>query len=109
VAEGRVIKGAVVEPVIDLVLGKAEESGSLVSGELVDLICEQVEGVIEKGFALVVSKRSRAYLRDVVRVRWANVPVIAHEEIAPRFEFQSLLQIQLRSDEQRQALVQGIL
>ena len=109
VAEGRVIKGAVVEPVIDLVLGKAEESGSLVSGELVDLICEQVEGAIEQGFALVASKRSRAYLRDVVRVRWANVPVIAHEEIAPRFEFQSLLQIQVRSDEQRQALVQGIL
>jgi flagellar biosynthesis component FlhA len=109
VAEGRVIKGAVVEPVIDLVLGKAEESGSLVSGELIDLICEQVEGLIEKGMALVVSKRSRAYLRDVVRVRWAHVPVIAHEEIAPRFEFQSLAQIQLRSDEQRQALVQGIL
>jgi flagellar biosynthesis component FlhA len=109
VAEGRVIKGAVVEPVIDLVLGKAEESGSLVSGELIDLICEQVEELIEKGLALVVSKRSRAYLRDVVRVRWAHVPVIAHEEIAPRFEFQSLAQIQLRSDEQRQALVQGIL
>lgn len=109
VAEGRVIKGAVVEPVIDLVLGKAEESGSLVSGELIDLICEQVEELIEKGLALVVSKRSRAYLRDVVRVRWAHVPVIAHEEIAPRFEFQSLGQIQLRSDEQRQALVQGIL
>jgi flagellar biosynthesis component FlhA len=109
VAEGRVIKGAVVEPVIDLVLGKAEESGSLVSGELVDLICEQVEQLIEKGVALVTSKRSRAYLRDVVRVRWAHIPVIAHEEIAPRFEFQSLAQIQLKSDDQRQALVQGIL
>lgn len=109
VAEGRVIKGAVVEPVIDLVLGKAEESGSLVSGELVDVICEQVEQVLEKGWALVVSKRSRAYLRDIVRVRWASIPVIAHEEIAPRFEFQSLAQIQLRSDEQRQAMIQGIL
>lgn len=109
VAEGSVIKGAVVEPVIDLVLGKAEESGSLVSGELVDLICEQVEQLVEKGVALVASKRARAYLRDVVRVRWANISVIAHEEIAPRFEFQSIAQIQLSSDEQRQSLVQGIL
>jgi flagellar biosynthesis protein FlhA len=109
VAEGKVIKGVVVEPVIDLVLGKAEESGSLVSGELVDLICEQVDKLIDKGVALVASKRSRAYLRDVVRVRWAAVPVIAHEEIAPRFEFQSLAQIHLASDEQRQALVQSIL
>ncbi len=109
VAEGRVIKGAVVEPVIDLVLGKAEESGSLVSGDLVELICDQVEQVLEKGMALVVSKRSRAYLRDVVRVRWNSIPVIAHEEIAPRFEFQSLGQIQARSEEQRQALVQGLM
>jgi hypothetical protein len=44
----------------------------------------------------------------VVRVRWAGVPVIAHEEIAPRFEFQNLIQITLASDEQRQALVQSI-
>jgi flagellar biosynthesis component FlhA len=109
VAEGRKIKGAVVEPVIDLVLGKAEESGSLVSGELVDLICEQVEGLSDKRVPLVASKRARAYLRDVVRVRWANVPVIAHEEIAPRFEFETVLEIKLNSDEQRHALVQGII
>jgi flagellar biosynthesis component FlhA len=109
VAQGRVIKGAVIEPVIDLVIGKAEESGTLISGELVDLICEQVEQLVDRGMALVASKRARAYLRDVVRVRWAGVPVIAHEEIAPRFEFQSVMQIQLHSDEQRQALVQGIL
>ncbi len=108
VAQGTVIKGAVLEPIMDLVLGKAEESGSLVSGDLVDLICEQAEQLLERGMALVASKRSRAYLRDVVRVRWAGIPVIAHEEIAPRFEFQPLLQIQLSSDEQRQALVQGI-
>jgi flagellar biosynthesis component FlhA len=109
VAEGRTIKGAVIEPVIDLVLGKAEESGSLVSGELVDLICEQVEGLAEKRVPLVASKRARAYLRDVVRVRWANVTVIAHEEIAPRFEFESVSEIKLNSDEQRHALVQGMI
>ncbi len=109
VARGRVIKGAVVEPVVDLALGKSEDSGSLVSGELVDLICDQVERLLEnKDIALVTSKRSRAYLRDVVRTRWSDVPVIAHEEIAPRFDFQPCGQIELKDDEQRRALLEGI-
>jgi flagellar biosynthesis component FlhA len=105
VADGNVIHGAVVEPVIDLVLGKAEESGTIVSGEIVDLICEQVERLMTKGLTLIASKRARAYLRDIVRVRWADIPVIAHEEIAPRFEFSTLGSIELKSDEQRRALV----
>lgn len=108
VAEGRVIRGKIIEPVIDLVLGKAEESGSIVSGELVDLICEQAVEIAGQGGILVASKRARAYLRDVIRVRWASIRVIAHEEIAPRFEFVSLGQICVRSDEQRQALVHGL-
>ncbi len=106
VAQEGVIKGAVLEPVIDLALGRAEDKGALVSGELVDQICDQVSNLIgNKGLALVASKRARAYLRDVVRVRWSDVPVIAHEEIAPRFEFQSCGQIELENDEQRQALL----
>lgn len=109
VAQGRIIKGAVVEPVIDLALGKSEESGTLISGDLVDLICDQVEGLVtEKGVALVTSKRSRAYLRDVVRVRWSDIPVIAHEEIAPRFDFQPCGQIELRDDEQRRGMMEGL-
>jgi flagellar biosynthesis component FlhA len=109
VAQGRIIKGAVVEPVIDLALGKSEESGTLISGDLVDLICDQVEGLVtEKGVALVTSKRSRAYLRDVVRVRWSDISVIAHEEIAPRFDFQPCGQIELRDDEQRRGIMEGL-
>ena len=106
VAQEGVIKGAVLEPVIDLALGRAEDKGVLVSGELVDLICDQVSKLIHnQGLALVASKRARAYLRDVVRVRWSDFPVIAHEEIAPRFEFQSCGQIELENDAQRQALL----
>jgi flagellar biosynthesis component FlhA len=108
VAEGNVIRGAVVEPVIDLVLGKAEESGTLVSGELVELICNQVERLVSSGCALVASKRARAYLRDIVRVRWSDIPVIAHEEIAPRFQFSPLGTIGVESDEQRRALVNAL-
>ncbi len=108
VAEGNVIRGAVVEPVIDLVLGKAEESGALVSGDLVEVICNQVEGLVSSGCTLVASKRARAYLRDIVRVRWSDIPVIAHEEIAPRFQFSPLGSIRVESDEQRRALVHAL-
>jgi flagellar biosynthesis component FlhA len=109
VAIGGAINAAIIEPVIDLALGKAEENGALVSGELIDRICDQVEQVMQPELVLVASKRARAYLRDVVRVRWASIPVIAHEEIAPRFEVHSMGQIQLEDDIQRQALVHAML
>lgn len=109
VAREGAVNAAIVEPVIDLALGKAEENGALVSGDLIDRICDQVEQLMQPGLVLVASKRARAYLRDVVRVRWSSIPVIAHEEIAPRFELHSLGQIQLEDDEQRQALVHAML
>lgn len=107
-AQGGVIRGAVVEPVIDLVLGKAEERGSLVPAELVDQICEQVGELVSKGGVVVASKRARAYLRDIVRVRWSDIPIIAHEEIGKRFRFESLGQVMVASDEQRHALVNSL-
>ncbi len=110
VAKGNTIHATVVEPVIDLVLGRAEEEGSLVSGELVELICDQVQRQMSgEGLILVASKRARAYLRDLVRVRWNSIPVIAHEEIAPRFALASAGDIQVENDEMRQNLVESIM
>jgi type III secretory pathway component EscV len=109
VAKGNTIRGAVIEPVIDLVLGRAEEEGSLVSAELVELICDQVEQYVsDEKLILVASKRARAYLRDLVKVRWNSIPVIAHEEIAPRFALASAGDIQVESEEMRQSLVDSI-
>jgi flagellar biosynthesis component FlhA len=109
VAKGNTIRGAVIEPVIDLVLGRAEEEGSLVSAELVELICDQVEQYVsDEKLILVASKRARAYLRDLVKVRWNSIPVIAHEEIAPRFALASAGDIQVESEEMRQSLVESI-
>ncbi len=108
VADGGIIRGLVLEPVIDLVLGKAEESGTIVSGELVELICHQVEALMTTHPTLLASKRARAYLRDIVRIRWGSLTVLAHEEIAPRFEFSSIGSIQLSSDEERRALVHAL-
>jgi flagellar biosynthesis component FlhA len=107
-AQGGIIRGAVVEPVIDLVLGKAEERGSLVPAELVDRICDQVAELVPAGGVVVASKRARAYLRDIIRVRWSHIPIIAHEEIGKRFRFESLGQVMVASDEQRHSLVNSL-
>ena len=75
-----------------------------------ELICEQVEKYrSEEGLILVASKRARAYLRDLIKVRWASIPVIAHEEIAPRFALESAGDINVGSDEMRQSLVQSLM
>jgi flagellar biosynthesis component FlhA len=105
VSRNRRIQGVVVEPLLDVVLAKAEESGSLISGELVDAICARVAEVVTPGSVLIASKRSRAYLRDVVKVRGDGVPVIAHEEIAPRYEVVPVGEIQLSTDGERSALL----
>lgn len=105
VARDRKIFGVQLEPLLDLVLSRAEESGSLISGDIVDAICTKVKEVVKPGVALVTSKRSRAYLRDIVRVRWGGIPVIAHEELVPRYEFVPSGHIELADEGQRVALL----
>lgn len=105
VACNRQIHGLVVEPLLDLVLAKAEESSSLISGELVEAICGRVAEVFKPGAVLISSKRSRAYLRDVVKVRGEAIPVIAHEEIAPRYEVVLDGEIELIGEGPRTALI----
>ena len=109
VASDRKIQGVAVEPLLDLVLAKAEESSSLISGELVDAICMRVSEVVKPGTVVLTSKRSRAYLRDIVRVRGEDVSVIAHEEIAPRYEVVQVGAIELVDDAHRAALTQSVM
>lgn len=105
VARDHMIEGITVEPLLDLVLTKAEESGSLIGGELVDAIWCRVVEVVKPGAVLLTSKRSRAYLRDLVRIRGEGIPVLAHEEIAPRFEVIQVGTIELNEDVHRIALL----
>ena len=105
VAHERTIEGVVVEPLLDLVLTKAEESGSLISGDLVDAIWARVGEVVKPGAVLLSSKRSRAYLRDLVRVRGEVIPVLAHEEIAPRFEVVQVGALEVNDEVHRTALL----
>lgn len=109
VAEDRRIQGVAIEPLLDLVLAKAEESGSLVSGELVDAIVSRVSEVMKPGAVLLASKRSRAYLRDIMRCRGDDVAVLAHEEIAPRYEVVPVGAIEFVDEGQRAALAQAVL
>ena len=105
VARDHTIEGITVEPLLDLVLTKAEESGSLIAGELVDAIWSRVVEVVKPGAVLLTSKRSRAYLRDLVRIRGEGTPVLAHEEITPRFEVIQVGAIELNEEVHRIALL----
>jgi flagellar biosynthesis component FlhA len=105
VAHEGTIQGIAVEPLLDLVLTKAEEGGSLIAGELVDAIWSRVGEVVRPGAVLLSSKRSRAYLRDLVRVRGEGIPVLAHEELSPRFEVVPVGAIELTEEVHRTALL----
>jgi flagellar biosynthesis component FlhA len=105
VAHERTIEGVVVEPLLDLVLTKAEESGSLISGDLVDAIWARVGEVVKPGAVLLSSKRSRAYLRDLMRVRGQLITVLAHEEISPRFEVVQVGALEVNEEVHRTALL----
>jgi flagellar biosynthesis component FlhA len=99
------IHGIAVEPLLDLVLAKAEESSALISGDLVDAIWSRVGEVFKPGAVLLSSKRSRSYLRDLIRVRGEAVPVLAHEELSPRFEVVPVGAIELTQEVHRTALL----
>jgi flagellar biosynthesis component FlhA len=105
VAHDQRIECVAVEPLLDLVLARAEEHGTLISGELVDAISAHVAKLSKPGVVLVASKRSRAYLRDLVRVRGDGIPVLAHEEIAPGFEVVPVGTLELNDEVHRTALV----
>jgi flagellar biosynthesis protein FlhA len=105
VAHEGTIEGITVEPLLDLVLTKAEESSSLISADLVDAIWLKVAEVVRPGAVLISSKRSRAYLRDLIRVRGESIPVLAHEEIPPRFEVVQVGAIELSDEVHRTALL----
>jgi flagellar biosynthesis component FlhA len=105
VAHEGTIHGIAVEPLLDLVLAKAEESSALISGDLVDAIWSRVGEVFKPGAVLLSSKRSRSYLRDLIRVRGEAVPVLAHEELSPRFEVVPVGAIELTQEVHRTALL----
>ena len=71
-------------------------------------MCRKVREAVEPGQALVVSKRSRAYLRDLVRVRSSSIPVIAHEEISPRFELRVAGEISFAEERERALLIAAV-
>lgn len=103
------IDAVALDPLLDLTLVKAEESGALVSGELLDFLAERAGEGVSKGVCLVASKRARAYLRDIVRVRWPRAVVIAHEEVAPRYTLEIVGKIEVDGDQQRERILEETL
>ena len=75
------------------------------AGELLDFLCEEAGQKAEQGVVLVASKRARAYLRDIVRVRYPHIRVIAHEEVAPRYSLEIAGKIEISDGSKRQELL----
>ena len=105
VTKDRTIHGVSVEPLLDLFLAKAEESNSLIPGELVDAISSRISEIEDPDAVIVTSKRSRAYVRDIVKIHGGRTPVLAHDEIAPRYQVVSAGVIEISNEAQRAVLV----
>ncbi len=109
VAQGLVIRAVPLDPLLDLAFAKAEDSGALLGGELLDLVCEEGGAKAREGAVLLASKRARAYLRDVVRARHPSVTVLAREEVAPRYSLEIVEKIELSDNEGRERLLNATL
>jgi flagellar biosynthesis component FlhA len=108
VARDGVICAIVLDPLLDLLLSRAEEQGTIIAAELVDEIGSQIEASREKYSVLVASKRARAYLRDTVYAKGLAIPVIAHEEVAPGYRLNTIHTIEVARSEDRAALLESL-
>ncbi len=102
------IRAVALGPLLDLTLARAEETSSLVSGDVVDMIYERAMEVVSSGAVMLCSKRSRAYLRDILWIRGARIPVLAHEEIAAHIELSVEGEIDVQGEAERSALLEGL-
>ncbi len=109
VSRGLTIRAVTLDPLLDLAFARAEESGALLAGELLDLVCEEGGARATTDTVLLASKRARAYLRDVVRARYPSAAVLAREEVAPRYAVEVVGKIEFSDEEGRQRLLSATL
>lgn len=95
-----------IDPVVDLALAKSEDSGTLISAELLESFSEQLISRITPGKVVLVSKRSRAFLRDILNAKGVSATVIAHEEVAPGFMTEVEDCIEVGNEDERIALME---
>jgi flagellar biosynthesis component FlhA len=107
VAPGGAVEAAVISPVLDLIFVKAEEAKTLISVDMLERVYHQVEQLLAKHpqVTFVCSKRSRAYVRDILKVRWDDLRIVAHEEIVTRVVVRQIAVVELDEQSQREALL----
>jgi flagellar biosynthesis component FlhA len=108
VAERFTIYGAVLDPLLDLALARAEETESLLPQEIVQEICSQVESITDGRVVVMASRRARAYLRDLLRIRGISRSVIAHEEVAARYDVVQVGRIEVNDHESRSVILESL-
>jgi type III secretion protein V len=104
------INGAIpvvtIDPVVDLALAKSEDTGTLLSAELLETFSEQLIARITNGRVVLVSKRSRGFLRDILNAKGVSATIIAHEEVAPGFLTKIEDCVELGDEDERIALME---
>jgi type III secretion protein V len=95
-----------IDPVVDLALAKSEDAGTLLSPELLELFSEQLVARITNRRIVLVSKRSRAFLRDILNAKGVSATVIAHEEVAPGFVTKVEDCVEIGDEDERIALME---
>jgi len=108
VADGNVIHAITIEPLLDLVLSKAEENHSVVSVEVADLVAHCIAEIRDREVVAVASKRSRAYLRDILIAHGLTVPVIAYEEVAVGYRLENIESISVSDPTHRVQLMEQL-
>ena len=93
-AQNGVIRGYLVEPILDMAIARAERERSPVDVAYFDVIAtavsEQPAGV------LLVSRAARRLIRESLELRGIKIRVLAHEELAPEVTFERAGVIELR-------------
>lgn len=112
VAHNSQIKAVLLDPVLDLALARAEDSGALLSAEILESVSQQITTLFEPaaGQAPIVlcSKRARPYLRDLIVAKGMHIPVIAREEIAPSFNVTSVGTIEIGDENERLQIMEQL-
>jgi flagellar biosynthesis component FlhA len=74
---------------------------------MLERVYHQVEQLLAKHpqVTFVCSKRSRAYVRDILKVRWDDLRIVAHEEIVTRVVVRQIAVVELDEQSQREALL----
>ncbi len=98
----------IVDTALDALIAKAERNGDPIPLEAVTLASDQICTFDYSSLVLVCSKASRALLRDCLKIRRVDIPVLAHEEISEDVELEVKSIVGSMDDEQTEKAIASL-